>query len=116
MGPQADGGQHAELTTGSRSKLRWAKRRQRQSEPASANIHAAWDPLRAAAGPTVVRPVGGGWPTAKIGFVDVKRSPSTFPADRRGDQRLVGSPLVTTSFSLGPRVAQNSTDRLAAET
>jgi hypothetical protein len=45
-------------------------------------------------------PVGGGW----------------FPADRRGDQDVVGSHGLATFFSLRLRVAQHFTHRLAAET
>ncbi len=68
-------------------------------------------PVRASAGPTV----GGGWPSAKTGFLDAEPTPSRFPADRRDDQDVVGSHLVTTFFSLRLRVAQHSTFRLAAE-
>jgi hypothetical protein len=60
-------------------------------------------------------PVGGGWPSAKTGFADAEPTPSRFPADRRGDQDVVGSHLVTTFFSLMLRVAQHFTHRLAAE-
>ena len=54
-------------------------------------------------------PAGGGWPSAKTGFLDAEPTPSRFPADRRGDQDVVGSHLVTTFFSLRLRVAQHST-------
>jgi len=60
-------------------------------------------------------PVGGGWPTAKTGFLDAGPTPSRFPADRRGDQDVVGSHLVTTFFSLRLRVAQHFTYWLGAE-
>jgi hypothetical protein len=61
-------------------------------------------------------PVGGGWPSAKTGFLDAEPTQSRFPADRRGDQDVVGSHLVTTFFSLRLRVAQHFTYRLGAET
>jgi hypothetical protein len=61
-------------------------------------------------------PLGGGWPTARIGFVGAEPAASRFPADRRGDQDVVGSHLITTLFSLRLRVAQHFTHRLAAET
>jgi hypothetical protein len=51
-------------------------------------------------------PVGGGWPTAKTGFLGAEPTPSRFPADRQGDQDVVGSHLVTTFLSLRLRVAQ----------
>ena len=54
-------------------------------------------------------PVGGGWPSATTGFVDAEPTPSRFPADRRGDQDVVGPHLVTTFFSLRLRVAQHFT-------
>jgi hypothetical protein len=54
-------------------------------------------------------PVGGSWRSAKTGFLDAEPTPSRFPADRRGNQDVVGSHLVTTLFSLRLRVAQHST-------
>lgn len=60
--------------------------------------------------------VDGGRPSAKTGFLDAEPTPARFPADRRGDQNVVGSHLVTTSFSLRLGVAQHFTYRLAAET
>ena len=39
-------------------------------------------------------------------------TPARFPADRRGDQHVVGSHLVTTCFLLRLRVAQHFTQRL----
>jgi hypothetical protein len=39
-------------------------------------------------------PVGGGWRSAKTGFLDAEPTPSRFPAERRGDQDVVGSHLV----------------------
>lgn len=58
-----------------------------------------------------------GWsaPTAKTGFVDAELTPSRFPADRRGEQDVVGSHLAPTFFSPRLRVAQHFTYRLAAE-
>jgi len=55
------------------------------------------------------RPVDGGWPTAKTGFVDAEPAPSRVPADRRADQDIVASHLATTLFSLRLRVAQHFT-------
>jgi hypothetical protein len=60
-------------------------------------------------------PVGSGWPSAKTGFADAEPTPSRFPADRRGDQDVIGSHLVTTLFSPRLPVAQHFTYRLAAE-
>jgi hypothetical protein len=60
-------------------------------------------------------PVGGGWPTAKTGFVDAEPTSSRFPGDQRGDQGVVGPHLLTTFFSLRLRLAQHFTYRLAAE-
>jgi len=61
-------------------------------------------------------PVGGDWPSAKTGFLDAEPTPSRFPADRRGDQDVVGSHRLATFFSLRLRVAQHFTHKLAAET
>jgi hypothetical protein len=54
-------------------------------------------------------PVGGEWPTATTDFVGAEPTPSRFPADRRGDQDVVGSRLVTTVHSLRLRLAQHFT-------
>jgi hypothetical protein len=72
-------------------------------------------PVRAAAGPTVVR-AGRRLADRQTGFVDTEPTLSRFPADRRGDQDVVGSDLVTTFFSLRLRVAQHFTYTLGAET
>ena len=63
------------------------------------------------------RPVGGGgdWPTAKTGFADAEPTRSGFPAERRGDQDVVGS-HVTTFFSLRLRVAQHVTQQIGSRT
>src|SRR5271166_1530835 len=101
-------------------KLRPPERRQRGSEPWSANVHAAPGP---AAGWTKRSSglVGGGWPSAK----QVSSTPNqphrgfrpTKGSDQDGSDRdVVGSHRVTTFSSLRLRVAQHSTYRLAAET
>jgi hypothetical protein len=99
-----------------RQELRPAECRQKRSEPASANVHAAPGPPRPRPDQRSSGPVGGRWPTAKTGFLDAKPTLSRFPADRRGDQDVVGSHRVTTFFSLRLRVRQHFTYRLAAET
>jgi len=87
-------------------KLRPPAGRHRGSEPRCANVHAAPGP---AAGPQTNGRQGWSAPTAKTGFVDAEPTPSRFPADRRGDQDVVGSHRVTTFFSLRLRVAQHFT-------
>ena len=52
---------------------------------------------------------GGGWLTATTDFVGAELTPSRFPADRRGDQDVVRSRLVTTVHSLRLRLAQHFT-------
>jgi hypothetical protein len=61
------------------------------------------------------RPVVGGLPTAKTGFVYAEPAPSRVAADRGADQDIVGSHLATTLFSLRLRVAQHFTYGLAAK-
>ena len=103
-------------------KLRPPERRQRGSEPRSANVHAAPGP---AAGRGWTKRssglVGGGWPCAK----QVSSTPNqphrgfrpTKGSDQDGiDRDVVGSHRLATFFSLRLRVAQHSTYRLAAET
>jgi len=51
-------------------------------------------------------PVCGGWLTATTDFLGAEPTPSRFPADRQGDQDVVGSHLETTFFSFRLRLAQ----------
>ena len=104
-------------------KLRQPERRQRGSEPRSANVHAAPGP---AAGRGWTKRssglVGGGWSSAKTGLVDAVPTPIEVSGRPRGsdqdgsDRDVVASHRVTTFFSLWLRVAQHSTYRSAAET
>ena len=106
---------NAELSAGSCSKAEAGRASAKGSEPASANVHVA--PGAA---------VGRGWTKRSSGrSAAVGRAPkqvsstlnqSRFPADRLGDEAVVGWHLVTTLFSLRLRVAQHFPYRLAAET
>jgi hypothetical protein len=102
--------------------LRPVERRQRGSEPRSANVRAAHGPAPGRGWTKrSSRLVGDGWLSAKTGLVNAEPTPSWFRptegSDQEGSDRgVVGSRRVTTFFALTLRVEQHSTHRSAAET